>query len=645
MADYSTLKVVDLKAELKRRGIPQTGLRVKQNFIDKLIEDDSKQTETDAQPEETAGQEHETAEPDATAAEAPVAQEPEKKVSEPSPEAQQAEPVYSDPPPQTNVQESPATVAPAPAPTVSKETTQSVPVEPSGATQEPSPEQPVENEAATLTKPSDRDASLPEPAATQAAEPQSLSISADATPNEELADDTRKRKRRSQSPPPSPRTLALKRSKAEDGQARAIVKEDEAREEGKPTEAPPVVPAPTDSVDKMDVDTAAAEEPTGAAEEKTTEKPQSPPATQQKEQEEAPAAERESKSPAKETEEERQEESAEAAEKPQAHKRSVGDARFKGLFPLANGAPLRPESPPPTGDEDRIVTPSMHPATTSLYIRDLMRPLQPATLQRHLCSLATPPNASPDSDIIVEFFLDSIKTHCFVTFTSIAAASRVRTSLHDTIWPEERARKPLWVDFVPEEKVREWIERERAHGDGGRGAPRWEISYEERDDGITAVLQEASANAGPPRGGDNNRDASMNLGREPPTGPRADRIGATGPSRPADYPDQGFQALDDRFLSTAAKPKLYYLPVSREVSDKRLDQFDDLAKAGPVSKPGGDEMMRYTFEDTDLFVSQAPDFGPPRGRWGRGRGGGGGGRGDWGGSWRGGGGGGWRGIR
>jgi hypothetical protein len=31
-----------------------------------------------------------------------------------------------------------------------------------------------------------------------------------------------------------------------------------------------------------------------------------------------------------------------------------------------------------------------------------------------------------DSDAIVDFHLDSIKTHCFVSFNSITAASRVR---------------------------------------------------------------------------------------------------------------------------------------------------------------------------------------------------------------------------
>src|SRR4051812_45926314 len=41
MADYSKLKVNELKEELKARGIPFAGLKLKQNFIDKLLEADA----------------------------------------------------------------------------------------------------------------------------------------------------------------------------------------------------------------------------------------------------------------------------------------------------------------------------------------------------------------------------------------------------------------------------------------------------------------------------------------------------------------------------------------------------------------------------------------------------------------------------
>src|SRR5277367_1062276 len=41
MVDYSKLKVNELKEELKARGIPFAGLKLKQNFIDKLLEADA----------------------------------------------------------------------------------------------------------------------------------------------------------------------------------------------------------------------------------------------------------------------------------------------------------------------------------------------------------------------------------------------------------------------------------------------------------------------------------------------------------------------------------------------------------------------------------------------------------------------------
>ena len=80
MADYSSWKVADLKAELKNRGIPQTGLRLKQHFIDKLLEEDAK-----AQPERaTAEQSTETpAQQEPTSDTSPQTQEPQPEQHQP----------------------------------------------------------------------------------------------------------------------------------------------------------------------------------------------------------------------------------------------------------------------------------------------------------------------------------------------------------------------------------------------------------------------------------------------------------------------------------------------------------------------------------------------------------------------------------
>ncbi|GME24800.1 DNA-binding SAP [Neofusicoccum parvum] len=129
----------------------------------------------------------------------------------------------------------------------------------------------------------------------------------------------------------------------------------------------------------------------------------------------------------------------------------------------------------------------------------------------------------------------------------------------------ERTRKALWADFIPEEKVSEWIEREEKEG-GGRMGKRWEVVYEpdEGDAGVQAEL------------------------REPPTGPAAEK---------------SFLALDKLFRSTTAKPKLYFQPIEKTLADKRLDELDRCTSRDwkPSDAAGGTE-RRYTFEDGDVLV-------------------------------------------
>ncbi|EQL30197.1 hypothetical protein BDFG_07289 [Blastomyces dermatitidis ATCC 26199] len=643
MTEYSSWKVTDLKAELKRRGIPQTGLRVKQNFIDRLLQSDAA-----AQPEPSP-----EVPPPSNAPEEQAPEEPEQASQEDVSAGDQQPPGAPEPKHgavESESKELPAAKLPKPPSQDSTDdvimkdkedaeadqavaTTRDLSAEAKEQTQEPKIEESVQSQEA-----------IEEPAPSAPSAPQELE-SASVSPDderiasrEESTDDSRKRKRRSQSPPPSPKTAALKKAKAEDGLPRVVLKEDDVTADmGVPSEeilaAPvPGVPAPQDA-EMQDTTLEKTEEGPRDME------PEPEPTLQPKPTVVLEASEEDNKAADLHSAPQAKPE-VEKPEELHTHKHTSGDTRFKSLFPLANGG--RALSPSPTGlageEADRIVSPAIHPATTSLYIRNFMRPLQPTSLKKHLATLATPPSSSVDPDIILAFFLDSIKTHSFVTFTNVSAASRVRSALHGTIWPDERTRKPLWVDFIPEEKVKEWITVEQDSGNGARGAPRWEVIYDETDEGVTASLQEASPiNQIPSR---NNRDNDQNLGREPPLGPRAthgpmhrDSHHIAPPVAPARYAGESFKALDDRFLSTAAKPKLYYQPVPPEVSDKRLDRFADLYRAGPTPRRGGDEMRKYTFEDTDYFVDKGPEYGN-RGRRRGGRGARFRDRGDFGDSWR-----------
>jgi len=327
----------------------------------------------------------------------------------------------------------------------------------------------------------------------------------------------------------------------------------------------------------------------------------------------------------------------------------------------ASPAPVvEPEKP------ERFVSPARHPATSSLYMRNFKRPLHIPSLRNHIISLATP--SLPADDPIKTFYLDSIRTHAFVSFTSIAAASRVRSAMHDVRFPDEALREPLFVDFVPDDQVQRWIDEETdASGGGRRPSGKFEVVYHEGPDGVEAALQiigavkdqgfgrrDSTAQPQPPK-----RSASGLAGLPGVHPDRAilvpqddlslRRKDAPPPPKPDTNNGTGFKALDELFSFTTAKPKLYYKPVPSSIAEDRMDKFRDLRVGhADMGKSGDEGMKRYTFE-TDrgrqVWIDKGPEFGFGKrgvdrlsGRGGRGGGsfrGGGAGRFERGDSWRG----------
>ncbi|KAL8658169.1 MAG: hypothetical protein Q9226_001219 [Calogaya cf. arnoldii] len=406
---------------------------------------------------------------------------------------------------------------------------------------------------------------------------------------EEMMKDIRKRKRRSLTPTPSDESIQ-KKAKIGDGGFNVKLPEDESMgdadappipdatpvesaEAEKPNSiedtamenAPPLVEAEAEDETVQTVEPAVAE----PAPEDTGTDIRTPPA--------APETTARQKTPEIGQSQANSEPSKAPPESPA--KTSSPDARFKNLRPSSSrkeSSPVRQGLERKT--DDRVVTPALHPATTALYIRDILRPLHVENLKEHLITLATPSNSSPDPGVIADFFLDSIRTHCLVRFETVAAASRVRSGLHERVWPDEKNRKPLWVDFVPEEKLRQWMEVENASSGRGQSAKRYEVVYENEEDGVKAYLQLVGSNnnVGPRNSqvSDSRKESGAGV-HGAPLGPGF-REGEHGEAQqPKGYPDQGrgFQALDDLFQSTVAKPKIYYLPVPKRTAEKRLDQL------------------------------------------------------------------------
>jgi hypothetical protein len=294
--------------------------------------------------------------------------------------------------------------------------------------------------------------------------------------------------------------------------------------------------------------------------------------------------------------------------------------------------------------------PALHSATRALYIQNLVRPLQPQVLRDHLVAIASPPSSPNNASIVEEFHLDKLRSHALVLFSSISAASRARSAIHDQVWPAEPMRKPLFADFIPDDTFQEWVDLEISRE---RENLRWEVVYNPAEDGkMTASLQEASAtrqpsnaHQAPPTG---HRAEGM---PNAPTGPRPQAPAHTAPPVAEPVMSKSFTQLDASYKFTETKPKLYWQPVNPDLAARRLEELERETSRDWDGNMGTADMRRYTFEDGDGIVDGGVDWGkfgggghhagpPPRrggGRdfGGRGRRGGGGG-----GGYRGGGGGG-----
>ncbi|KAL8738717.1 MAG: hypothetical protein Q9181_000539 [Wetmoreana brouardii] len=650
MTEYEKLTVAKLREELVKRGLPKTGLKAV--LVQRLVEADDQTTQAESE----SNVPHVRSPNQSTEGSVSRLPEPQERQSEPA--AVPTEEHHVDPTPSTPVvpqldgtpsaepekdNKAQAGLGPngaetdVPAVNGSEKTSQT------GSPEWPNQEERINHEASTATINGSAIQTEPEvdsarinstiPAEPSEFERVPIAARQDSLNTEEALEDTRKRKRRSVTPPPSAES-AQKKAKTDDVRPHVKLPEDESMSDLEATlmtDAPAAHMTQAQEVTAVEDttlnDVRLGENDIAAGEVKQTiELPPAEPPTEpaSKGGSELPAVpENQSRQLSLEPEAPPATKKSPEAPSESAAKVSPSNARFKNLLPASSRRDSSPTRYVVKADtEERVVSPALHPATTALYIRDILRPLHVENLKDHLISLATPSNAELDPAIIEDFFLDSIRTHCLVRFSTVAAASRVRTGLHDRVWPDEKNRKPLWVDFVPEEKLPRWFEVENASSGRGQAAKRWEVVYENEGDGVKAFLQEAGSNGGGPRkaqGAGPQTESGTGV-RGAPLGPRV-REREQGDSQSRPHPDRGrgFQALDDLFKCTSAKPKLYYLPVQKRIADRRLDLLAE-GRGGGRS----DEMRRYSFED-ELLVDRGPEFGS------RGRGGYGGRRGSYGG--------------
>uniref|UniRef100_A0A0E0D1G2 SAP domain-containing protein n=2 Tax=Oryza meridionalis TaxID=40149 RepID=A0A0E0D1G2_9ORYZ len=194
--------------------------------------------------------------------------------------------------------------------------------------------------------------------------------------------------------------------------------------------------------------------------------------------------------------------------------------------------------------KERVVPPSQKPATTSLRIDRFVRPFTLKAVQELLGKTGS----------LCSFWMDHIKTHCYVTFSSVEEAVATRDAVYDLQWPPNNGNR-LVAEFVDPQEVKLKLEP----------PPPAAAPISPATTPKEPPFQQAQANQNMPRQAAAPRE---HLPPPPPltklptsdSGSAKERL----PPTPKKQPEPPVVTLDDLFRKTHSSPRIYYLPLSEE---------------------------------------------------------------------------------
>ncbi|XP_035282048.1 apoptotic chromatin condensation inducer 1b [Anguilla anguilla] len=248
------------------------------------------------------------------------------------------------------------------------------------------------------------------------------------------------------------------------------------------------------------------------------------------------------------------------------------------LVAMETQAPPTPEAPskkaPPSGT--RVRHSSQQKSGVSLTAEDpvcsAQKPPPPhskGTNIIHICNLVRPFTLGQLKELLNEtgavveegFWIDKIKSHCYVTYPSVEEAVAARTALQGLKWPQTNPRF-LRVDFCQQDE----LDRHRAQLDGvgavqreGGGVGEWDQQAQRQRE------RERRERARGEREWD--RDKVADFSR-----PGEDQRSPAHPPERRDQPrteNPPGKLLDDLFCKTKAPPCIYWLPLTEQQALQR----------------------------------------------------------------------------
>uniref|UniRef100_A0ACD5YLU0 Uncharacterized protein n=1 Tax=Avena sativa TaxID=4498 RepID=A0ACD5YLU0_AVESA len=207
--------------------------------------------------------------------------------------------------------------------------------------------------------------------------------------------------------------------------------------------------------------------------------------------------------------------------------------------------------------KERIVPPSQKPATTSLRIDRFVRPFTLRAVQELLSKTGS----------VSSFWMDHIKTHCYVTFSSVEEATATRDAVYNLQWPPNNGNH-LLAEFVDPQEVKLKLEPPPPAAAAAVVAPTVPISPATTPREPPSL--QAQANQNVPRQAATPREQLPPPPplMKPPTsdpGSARDKLPPT-PKKP----EPPVVTLDDLFRKTQSSPRIYYLPLSEEEVSAKL---------------------------------------------------------------------------
>ncbi|XP_057415488.1 uncharacterized protein LOC130710293 [Lotus japonicus] len=193
--------------------------------------------------------------------------------------------------------------------------------------------------------------------------------------------------------------------------------------------------------------------------------------------------------------------------------------------------------------KERIVPPSQRAPTCSLRIDRFLRPFTLKAVQELLGKTGN----------VISFWMDQIKTHCYVTYSSVEEAIETRNAVYNLQWPRNGGHL-LVAEYVDPQEVKMKLE------------PTPAVVIPVSND-LTAHPATPSSKPEPPplQHSEEPSFPAMLLPPPPPLSklPPAARERLP-PPPPPEKVDRPIVTLDDLFRKTSAAPRIYYLPLSEE---------------------------------------------------------------------------------